>query len=352
MVRCGRVLASATCLVVLLAAGAASEAPAPTAPATPAPATPAPAAPAPAGPKEDAVLSFLPDTDGVHGGKVTFSAKAFPVVADGTEPQVQGLLRTARPLPCRTCRSTGKVGRKQSYVPSGAGFQTPIVKRWDETCSTCGGYGNLCDPKLPMRLLLLVDRLAHVARGDLFAKLLSLAEERLTAVFEVRDKTWDTFRCEKVMGYRSITYVDPDGHRRSRSVRTVVGLKVVRDQARSLRVNVGSMVASQWREQEHQPPAGQAALLVGTTSDKAEVGGWVWMKMAVGSKGRAAGKGGKAPDSGPPDAILLCGTPKTCTVPVGRAAVGGLVLGTWTAAGRDKQGGVPVILAVVSVAGR
>ena len=303
------------------------------------------------------VLTSLPDTDGVYGGKVTFSEKAFPVVADGTEPQVQGLLRTARPLPCRTCRTSGKVGKKQSYLPSGQGLRTPVVKRWDETCSTCGGYGNRCDPKLPTRLLLLVDRLAHVKRGDLFTKLRALAEERLATVFEVRHKTWDTHRCEKVMGYRTLWYRDRDGHRRSRSVRAVVGLKVVKDRPKSLHVSVPSLVTAQWRGQEQQPPAGQAALLVGTTSDKSEVSGWVWMKMHVGGKGSAAAKAKKPADAGPadagpPDVILLCGTPKTSAVPEGRAAVGGIVLGTWTPAGGGKQRGIPVIMATVSMAGR
>jgi len=344
-----RLLGLAACLASLVAGRAvAAEAPSPTTPAAP-----APAAPAPAKVKQDVVLSSLPDTDGVYGGKVTFSEKAFPVVANGTEPQVQRLLRTARPLPCRACRSTGKVGKKQSYLPSGQGLRTPVVKRWNETCSTCGGYGNLCDPKLPKRLRLLVERLAHVKRGKLFTKLRALAEERLAAVFEVRDKTWDTHRCEKIMGYRTVWYKDRDGHRRSRSVRAVVGLKVVKDRTKTLRVNVRSLVASQWQEQEHQPPTGQAALLVGTTSAKSEVGGWVWMKMHAGGGRRphAAGKESKAPDPGPPSAILLCGTPKTSSVPQGPVAVGGLVLGTWKPAGGAKKAGVPVILVTVSVAG-
>ena len=334
------------CLAMLATACAAAS-PAPTVPA-------APTTPAAAKPKEDAVLSSLPDTDGVYGGKVTFSEKAFPVVANGTEPQVQGLLRTAQPLRCRTCRSTGKVGRKVSYVPRGQGLRTPVVKTWQETCSTCGGYGNLCDPKLPKRLVLLVERLAHVKRGSLFAKLRALAKERLAAAFEVRDKTWDTYRCEKVMGYRSVSYVDSEGRRRSRNVRTVVGLKAVKDRAKSLHVNVGSLVAAQWRGQAQQPPAGQAALLVGTTSAKAEVGGWVWMKMHAQGSGRphAAAKAGKPPTAGPPSVILLCGTPKTATVPEGRAAVGGLVLGTWKPAGGGEKTGIPVIMATVSVAGR
>ncbi len=333
--------------LAMLATACAAAAPAPTVPA-------APATPAAAKPKQDAVLSSLPDTDGVYGGKVTFSEKAFPVVANGTEPQVQGLLRTAQPLHCRTCRSTGKVGRKVSYVPRGQGLRTPVVKTWQETCSTCGGYGNLCDPKLPKRLVLLVERLAHVKRGNLFAKLRALAKERLAAVFEVRDKTWDTYRCEKVMGYRSVSYVDSEGRRRSRNVRTVVGLKTVKDRTKSLHVNVGSLMADQWRGQAQQPPAGQAALLVGTTGAKAEVGGWVWMKMHAQGSGRphAAAKAGKPPTAGPPSVILLCGTPKTSTVPEGRAAVGGLVLGTWKPAGGGKKTGIPVIMVTVSVAGR
>jgi len=302
----------------------------------------------------DAVLTSLPDTEGVYGGTVRFSAEAFPVIANGTERQVQGLLRTARPLPCRTCHSTGKVRKKQSCLPGGQGLRTPIVKTWTETCSTCGGYGDLCDPKLPKRLLLLVERLAHVKRGDLFTKLRALAEERLADVFQVRNKTWDTHRCEKVMGHRTVWYRDRDGHRRSRTVWGVVGLRVVKDRTESLRVSVPSLVASQWRDQAQQPPTGQAALLVGTTSAKAEVAGWVWMKMHVGGAGRprAARKASKPEDAGPPSAILLCGTPKTCTVPEGRAAVGGLVLGTWKPAGGGTQGGIPVIMATVSVAGR
>ena len=341
-------LGLAASLAALVAArAAAAAAPAPTTPAAP-----APAAPAPARVKQDVALSSLPDTDGVYGGSVTFSEKAFPVVANGTEPQVQGLLRTARPLPCRTCRSTGKVGRKQSYLPRGQGLRTPIVKRWGETCSTCGGHGNLCDPKLPKRLLLLVERLAHVKRGKLFAKLRALAQERLAAVFEVRDETWDTYRCEKIMGYRVVAHLGADGHRRSHRVRAVVGLKVVKGRPQSLHVDVSSLVASQWRGQVRQPPTGQAALLVGTTSAKTEVGGWVWMKMHAGGPRRPrADDENQPPDPGPPIAILLCGTPKTSSVPQGRAAAAGLVLGTWTPSGGGKKAGVPVILVTVSVAG-
>ena len=366
MVSRGRLLGRAVCLAALFAMGAAAaEAPAPTAPATPAPtapatpaptapATPAPAAPAPAKPKQNAVLTSLPDTDGVFGGNVTFSKEAFPVVANGTEPQVQGLLRTARPLLCRTCRSSGKISKKQSYMPGGTGLRTPIVKTWGETCPTCGGYGNLWDPKLPKRLLLLVDRLAHVKRGELFAKLRTLAVERLEAVFEVRDKTWDTYRCEKVTGYRTVWYRDSTGYRHSRQVLTVVGLRLVKDRPGRLHVDAGSLVAKLWTQDKNRPLAGQAALLVGTTSNRTEVGGWVWMKMhAQGNTPRRA-----AGNTWPPalgrvaSAIILCGTPKTSTVPEGRAAVGGLALGTWTPAGRKKDAGIPVILAIVSAAGR
>ena len=79
---------------------------------------------------------------------------------------------------------------------------------------------------------------------------------------------------------------------------SVVGLKVVKDRPKSLHVNVPSLVTAQWRDQEQQPPAGQAALLGGTTSDKSEVGGWVWMKMHVGGKGSAAGKANRGPQPG------------------------------------------------------
>ncbi|HUU93265.1 MAG TPA: hypothetical protein VM238_18880 [Phycisphaerae bacterium] len=144
-------------------------APAPTqpaAPATPAPAQPdAPKPPAtePQPPKQppaetqpptpaeqpegEIILSALPDASNVAGGKVVYEREAFPIVADKKPFEVQGQLGLARPLPCRTCRGTGKVTKKRSSSVSFARLgRKPLVNTWEETCPVCRCEAQGCPP--------------------------------------------------------------------------------------------------------------------------------------------------------------------------------------------------------------
>ena len=376
----------------------------------PPPAPPAkPTAPLPGKGKadDDVIISSLPDVDGVYGGKVTFAKEAFPILDDRRAADVQGLLRTARFTLCRDCRSGGKVGKKQTYQPRAASFTTPVVKQWDETCEKCGGYGNTYDAKFPSRLLMLVERLSHVNRDEKFTDLRKLAEERLAAVFEVRDKTYDTFRCQEVKGWYSRWVTGIGGHRYEDREYGVVGIDVVKAQTKTFHLDVGELVRPLWLDARSRAPAGQAVLVVGEASDKAEAGGWVWIRMLADADAPhptrpPTRRGGRAPGgatlvepprsappvllpefSGPVSAIILCGTPTASTAPIGRAAIGGLLVGTWrpsdagadagAAAGTDAPGAdapapaagadpagpapaegspVPVILAVLSATGK
>lgn len=144
-------------------------APAPTqpaAPATPAPAQPdAPKPPAtePQPPKQppaetqpptpaeqpegEIILSALPDASNVAGGKVVYEREAFPIVADKKPFEVQGQLGLARPLPCRTCRGTGKVTKKRSSSVTFARLvRKPLVNTWEETCPVCRCEAQGCPP--------------------------------------------------------------------------------------------------------------------------------------------------------------------------------------------------------------
>ena len=149
-------------------------APAPTqpaAPATPAPAQPdapkppatepqppkqppaetqpaEPQAPTPAEqPEGEIILSALPDASNVAGGKVVYEREAFPIVADKKPFEVQGQLGLARPLPCRTCRGTGKVTKKRSSSVTFARLvRKPLVNTWEETCPVCRCEAQGCPP--------------------------------------------------------------------------------------------------------------------------------------------------------------------------------------------------------------
>ncbi len=341
-----------------------------------------PAAPLPGKDKaDDVIISSLPDVEGVYGGKVTFAKEAFPILDDRRVAEVQGLLRTARFTLCRDCRSGGKVTKKQTYQPRGAGVTAPIVKQWEETCDKCGGFGNTYDAKFPNRLLLLVERLCHVNRDEKFADLRKLAEERLAAVLEVRDKTYDTFRCQEVKGWYSKWVTGYHGHRYEDREYGVVGIDVAKDQTKTFHLDLSELVRPLWLDARSRAPAGQAVLIVGEASDKAEAGGWVWIRMAADADAPQPARAptrprvSREPDaaarveppraappmllpesSGPVGAIILCGTPTASTAPLGRAAVGGLLVGTWRpsdAGAAPAEGSpIPVILAVLSATGK
>lgn len=356
-------------LVLCLAAaggGLSAEVPAPAPAPTPAPApapapTPAPAiapAPAPVAPKVPArkvILSSLPGTPGVYGGRVEYSEQAFPILADHTETEVQGMLRVAEPQTCHTCRATGKITKKISWLPpsSGGTFRTPVVKTWEETCDDCGGFGNEYDAKFGQRLLNVVDTLAHTVRGDMFMAMRTAAEARLRAVFEVRDRSWTTYKIKEVMGYTTVgRYVDYWGVSHPIERYGVAGIDLETDQNRTFHQEVATLVAPVWTTVKDRLPQGQPVLVIGNTSERSECGGWVWMKMDADAYSRQ-------PSS---RAIILCGTPSTSAVPQGHVVLGGLLVGKWydpsvpadVAPGTPVAPGqtLPVVMAVVAAVGK
>ena len=132
----------------------------PAAPATPAPAQPdapepPPAEPQPPKPAEQpegkVILSALPDAPNVAGGKIVYEKEAFPIVADKKPFEVQRQLGLARPLPCRTCRGTGKVTKKRASSVSFARLgRKPLINTWEETCPTCRCEAQGCPPSCPL----------------------------------------------------------------------------------------------------------------------------------------------------------------------------------------------------------
>ena len=314
---------------------------------TPAVKEPAVAGPNKLMPKGGFSIPALPDVDGVYGGKVLFAAKAFPIATDHKDSDLQGLLGTTRPKPCSNCRASGSVTKKEQYMPPGNAFsKIPTTIAWDETCPVCAGYTNTLDANFGKRLVILVDHLSHVPRDDNFATLAKLSEEHLHYAFEARQKEWPTWKCIDVEEWQ---YVDVLDARLQRHTERVLGWvkRKVSDKPKHFQMDVGAMLTPLWAKASMEPPTGQAVVLLGQPSDKAEAGGWVWMRMAVQQPQTATGTAPVARN-----AILLCGTPMTSAVPIGRAAVGGLYVGTWTK-GDDPASdpdALPVVMATVSAA--
>jgi hypothetical protein len=264
--------------------------------------------------KAPAVLNSLPDTEGVLGGKVAFAKEAFPILADHREEDVQHMIRQSVPRVCPGCHGNGSVSKKESIQPSST--QAPIVKQWDEPCPECGGFKNIVTIGFAKQLTVLVDMLSHMKRGEKFADIRTAAEERLKLAFEKRDKTWQAQKCQPIRGmveerYRDIYY----GGWLTRTVVGITGLQLVPADTKHYKVDIPDAVTKLWNEAKLKPAAGQAVLTLGTTSERVEVGGWVWMKMQT--------DGGSA-------AIILCGTPSSNTVPQGHIVLGGLLVGKWT----------------------
>ncbi|MBE3097476.1 MAG: hypothetical protein IMZ44_10155 [Planctomycetes bacterium] len=155
-----------------------------------------------------------------------------------------------------------------------------------------------------------------------------------------RDKTLITFRCK------------PDS--------TMTGVTLEQDQQKPFHVEVASVIEPLWARVGPQSPAGQAVIIIGTTTAKIEVDIWMWMRM------KPTGKG--------PEAIILCGMTQKNIVPEGRIVLGGLMVGRWTPEGSGAPpapagppvahtpiptasatlppGALPVIMAVVAIEGK
>jgi hypothetical protein len=121
------------------------------------------------------------------------------------------------------------------------------------------------------------------------------------------------------------------------------------------------LIAPLWVAAKEQAPAGQTVLLVGTTDQASEAGGWTRLTMRVDPPVRqpprliSAPIGGPVPEpksavqTAPPEpslVILVGGKDPSCPLPQGRVAVGGLLVGRWTAPGAPAA---PVVFAVVAV---
>jgi len=365
-------------LVLVLVESVAAEAPLPPAvtPAAPAAVTPpAPVAapPAPGVPPAQpgaglaspakgppVILSALPPMSGVFGGKVEFAEKAFPIVVESKEVAVQSAIRAVKPLVCATCRGTGKVGKRELITPAAGVVGSPVLQTWEEDCLGCGGFKDVFDPRIGQRILEVIDRLGHAARDDKFDEFRKAAEGCLARASEVRDRTIATFICKPIIKTETRTEPSASGEYHTRTVRTLTGATRQPGQQKSFHAEVARLVEPLWARVGPQAPVGQAVLVIGTASDKTEVGGWVWMRM------KPSGKG--------PEAIILCGTAQANVAPKGKIVLGGLMVGRWIpdgsaaaappaplagakgppppTAGPLQQGMLPVILAVVTAEGK
>jgi len=121
---------------------------APTAPAAARPAAPAAAE----APKTDEILlTTPPDAGNIASGKITFAPAAFPIVADAKEPDIQRLLGQVRPIPCRTCRGTGKVTKKTTLGQRVDGkVLRPITNTFEEACPDCRCEALKCPSTCPI----------------------------------------------------------------------------------------------------------------------------------------------------------------------------------------------------------
>lgn len=115
-----------------------------------APAAPS-AAEAPKGPPDEILLTTPPDTDNIASGNITFEPKAFPIVADTKEADIQHLLGQTRPSICRICRGTGKVTRKMTLGQRVDGkLLRPITNTYEETCPECRCENLKCPAQCPI----------------------------------------------------------------------------------------------------------------------------------------------------------------------------------------------------------
>jgi hypothetical protein len=208
----------------------------------------------------------------------------------------------------------------------------PVLQTWEDDCQVCGTYKDMYDPRIGQRLLVVVDRLGHVPRGEKFDELRQAASQCLEVANVVRDKTLTTFRAKPVIQTETRTHASSSASGSTTTFRTLTGAKTEPDQQKQFHVEIAPQIEAIWTRVGPQPPVGQAVIIIGTTGDKAEAGGWVWMRIKPNIKDSE-----KPNSKGPgPEAIVLCGPPQANVVPEGRVVIGGLMVGRWT-----PEGGAP-----------
>ncbi|MBE3099650.1 MAG: hypothetical protein IMZ44_21245 [Planctomycetes bacterium] len=335
----------------------------------------APAAPAgPPAPARTVLLALPSAAPTAYGGKVEFSEKAFPLLANDSDAEAYAAIRAALPLPCRICRAQGKVLKQDSLFVQNMGMKEPLVKRWEEVCAECGGFGNAYDSRYAARILTMVGLVARAAPGAGPDALRRPAAECLKGILSVRTNTFTTYLCER---FRESKFGPPlpGSDRNGPTIVRTVGLRLNPDKQVTFTMDVPALVAPIWRGARALAAAGQTVLVVGTAREPQASGEWVVMRLegelpglpqpqlawtAAASQPRPGSAGpsrpaaqalppaltaGSAPETAP--AILLCGRHPACTVPEGRVVVGGLLVGRWTPPGGGSRP-CPVILAVLA----
>ena len=263
------------------------------------------------------ILAAPPRMADVMGGKIEFAEKVFPIVVEASASGVQNALRVAKPVPCQACRGSGKVARSGTCKPPAGAYGRAVTKTWEEDCPACGGYKDTYDQRFGQRLVDLVDRLAHALREDAFAGLRKAVEECLAQALVVREKTLISFRCKPI--YKSEVrvregLVGTD----TKTVLTLTGADIEKDQERPFRFEAAPMVESIWLRVGRLPPGGQAAVVIGKGGERADASGWVCMRLEP-AKG--------------PAAIIICPSQEAGALPGGRMVLGGLMVGRWSPGG-------------------
>jgi hypothetical protein len=259
----------------------------------------------------------------VLGGKIEFAEKAFPIVADQKEVAVQAALRKAAPAPCAACRGTGKVPRSGVCKAPPGVLGRPIAKTWEEDCPACAGYKDVYDARFGQRLAELADALGHIPREGAFPTLLKSSEERLAAALQVREKTVTTSRCKPAISVTQHQRQDIlTGATTMSTVRTMTGVDLEPGPSTPYRVDVPAMVAPLWARTGMSAPTGQGVFLIGTMGDRAEVAGWIAVRLEP-AKGAAA--------------ILLFSASEGRAPSAGKVAIGGLLVGRWTPEGAGSE---------------
>ena len=294
---------------------------APAAPDSPPAAPAAPAAPSvkprATGKEPVVILAAPPPMPGVLGGKIEFAEKVFPIVVEASISGVQNALRIAKAGPCQACRGTGKVAKSGTCKPPAGAYGRAVTKTWEEDCPACGGYKDTYDQRFGQRLIDLVDRLAHAPRDDAFAGLRKPVEECLAQALVVREKALVSFRCKPI--FKSEVRVrDGMVGTDTKTVLTLTGADIEKDQERPFRFEVAPMVESMWLRLGRLPPGGQAVVVIGKGGERAEASGWACMRLEP-AKG--------------PAAILICPSQEAGILPGGRMVLGGLMVGRWSPGG-------------------
>lgn len=241
------------------------------------------------------ILSGLPQPTGLYGGTVQFGRKAFPLLANRQESEVQRLMLYTRPPLCDACGGKGRVTRTRIIGYQNMGrFRKPIVREEEEVCSTCRGLGTVYHNRFMSNLLVLIEALAHVERTGRFDALRDQAAIRIKAAF------------------------DP---------------------------NAQPFFEAIWKGVSDLLPEGQPVILAGTLSDKTEINQMVYARLREPVTDPAPAGPPFRPPRGPVVAppsrlvIIICGTRRSDTLPEGRVVVGGLLVGSW------QKGGAAVAVA-------